>query len=208
VFLPFFRRFTRLSVEGVEHLAQVRPPVLFAANHTSHFDTPVILAALPLRLRRRLAPAMLQEYFRAHFQPEGFSFKQRLGSTLQYLIACGLFSGYPLPQAMGGVRSALKYTGELVDQDLCPLIYPEGRRTPDGRLGAFQPGVGLMAVRLRIPVVPVHVSGLFEVFSIHRRWPRPGRVRVRIGPPLFFRELQDYQEAARRVEAAVRALDG
>ncbi|MBI2950720.1 1-acyl-sn-glycerol-3-phosphate acyltransferase, partial [bacterium] len=53
----------------------------------------------------------------------------------------------------------------------------------------------------------VHISGLFEVFSIHHRWPRPGRVRVRIGPPLDLKEAQDYQAAVRQVEDAVRALE-
>ncbi len=207
VFLPLFRCYVHLSVEGVEHLKGIQPPLLFAANHTSHFDTPVLLAALPFRWRRRLAPAMMQEHFRAHFQPEGFSLRQRLWGAIQYLIACGLFSGYPLPREMGGVRRALQYTGELIDRGLCPLVYPEGRRTPDGSLHPFRPGVGLMAVRLRVPVVPVHISGLFEVFSVHHRWPRPGRVRVRIGPPLDLKDVQDYQAAAREVEDAVRALE-
>ena len=203
---PFFHLYVRTSVEGMDHLAGLHPPVLFAANHTSHFDTPVLLTALPARWRRRLHPAMVQEHFRAHFQPGGFALRQRLSHTLQYLIAAGLFNAFPLPQAMGGVRRVLKYMGEVVDRGGCPLVFPEGRRTPDGQIHPFRSGIGLMALRLRVPVVPVHIAGLFDILPPHRQWPLPGRVRVRIGAPVDLHGIEDYEEAARRVEAAVRAL--
>jgi 1-acyl-sn-glycerol-3-phosphate acyltransferase len=96
--------------------------------------------------------------------------------------------------------------GGLMDRGYCPLVFPEGRRTPDGRIHPFQSGIGLMALRLGVPVVPVHIGGLFERYSIHHRWPRPGPVRVRFGAPLSFPGEEDYSTVARRVETAIREL--
>ena len=70
----------------------------------------------------------------------------------------------------------------------------------------FQPGVGLMAVRLRVPVVPVFIRGLYEVYSVHDSWPKPGPVRVSFGKALEFTPDVGYADAAARVEEAVRCL--
>jgi 1-acyl-sn-glycerol-3-phosphate acyltransferase len=63
-----------------------------------------------------------------------------------------------------------------------------------------------MAVRLGIPVVPIHIQGLYEVFPVDARWPRPGPVRLRFGAPIAFHETEDSREAAKRVEEEVRRL--
>lgn len=64
-----------------------------------------------------------------------------------------------------------------------------------------------MAVQLKVPVVPVHLEGLYDILSIHDSWPRLGpTVRVRIGPPLYFEPATPYREAARRIEEAVKEL--
>ncbi len=203
--LPLFRHYIDLSVVGVEELKKVKPPVIFAANHVSHLDTPAILASLPFAWRHRVAPAMTQEYFQAYLQAGDFPWKERLSKGFQYYLACTIFSAYPLPQKMGGVRRALKYTGELIDQGYSPLVYPEGSRSPDGRLQPFKPGIGLMALRLRIPVVPIYLDGLFKVHSIHDDWPQPGKVQVSIGSPLKFGQ-DNYQAVVRQIEKALQNL--
>ncbi len=205
--LPFLRLYLNLSVDGGAHLKDIRPPVLFAANHTSHLDTPAILSALPATLRRRLTPAMRQNYFQAYFHPERFSLPERVGKGIQYWMVCGLLNAFPLPQDAGGVRQALKYMGHLTDRGLCPLVFPEGRRTTDGKFQPFQAGIGLMALRLQVPVVPVHIQGLFEALPPGRFWPRPGAARVSIGRPIRFKAGQGYREVARQVEAAIREIE-
>jgi len=107
---------------------------------------------------------------------------------------------------MAGVRRALKYTGELIDGGYCPLVFPEGKRTPDGSLQPFKTGIGLMATRLRAPVVPIHIAGLFEIYSIHDRWPRRGTVRVTIGAPLHFKNDSSEEAATRAIEESIRRL--
>ena len=207
VILPLFKSAIDLRVEGLEHLEGLSPPVIFAANHVSHLDTPAILSVLPAPWQTRLAPAMAQGFFRAYFQPRQFPFLQRVVAATQYLLACGLFNAYPLSQEAHRVRQTLRYTGRLIDEGNCPLLYPEGRRSPHGGLQPFQSGIGYMARRLQVAVVPVHLDGLFDIYSVHHQWPQRGVVRVRIGPRVDFQPEQGYQEIAEEVEAAVKALE-
>jgi long-chain acyl-CoA synthetase len=204
--IPLFRRLLTLEVEGLENLARLEPPVLFASNHQSDLDTPAIFAALPRRWRYLVAPAMSQDYFRAWLQPGSAPFLARTKTMVQYFLATAFFNAYPLPQRMSGVRRALKYTGELIDLGYCPLVYPEGKRTPDGNLQPFKSGIGLMATRLRTPVVPIHLKGLFEIYSIHDSWPRRGTVKVTFGTPLYLDQQHDEAAATRAIEEAVTKL--
>ncbi len=204
--LPLFRHCIRLRIEGLEHLKEVDPPVIFVANHVSHLDTVAIFSALPSFWRRRVAPAMAQDFFRSYFQPLGRPWKERVTSATQYLLACGFFNAYPLPQGRPSVRRALKYTGQRIDQGNCPLVYPEGRRSPDGNLQPFKMGIGFMALRLRVPVVPIHLEGLYQIYSIHHERPQSGEVQVKIGSALSFKGGQDYEGVTREVESALRRL--
>ena len=204
--IPLFRGLLTLEVEGLENLADLKPPVLFASNHQSDLDTPAVFTALPRRWRYRVAPAMSQDYFRAWLQPGSAPFLERTKTMIQYFLATEFFNTYPLPQRMSGVRRALKYTGELIDLGYCPLVYPEGKRTPDGNLQPFKSGIGLMATRLRAPVVPIHLRGLFEVYSIHDSWPRRGAVKVTFGAPLYLDQQHDEMAATRTIEEAVTKM--
>lgn len=203
--LPLTRLFAGIRVEGLERLAGLREPVIFAANHQSHLDTPAILAALPGRLRARLAVAMSKEYFDAHFHPAGHTRRERVLYGGLYLLAACCFNAFPLPQREAGARQSLRYIGDLLGDRWSVLIFPEGERTETGRIGLFRPGVGLVGARLGVKVVPVRLEGLDLV--LHKSWkmPRPGRVRVAFGEPLAL-DGDDYVALAGRVEAAVRAL--
>ena len=207
--LPMFRRMlVRFHVEGLEHLKDLKAPVLFAANHNSHFDVIAILAALPPPWRRRLTPAMSQDYFIAYWDWRNTRPIELLRRAVQYYLACFLVNAYPLPRRMTGTRRALRYTGELADDGFCPLVFPEGRRSPDGEIHRFEGGIGLMALKLDLPVVPVHLEGLHEIYSVHHEWPEPGSVRVKFGAPLDLSAMADYRAVAEEVEKAVRALEG
>ena len=70
----------------------------------------------------------------------------------------------------------------------------------------FRPGIGMMAVQLRVPVVPIHIQGLFEVYSIHDSWPKRGPVRITIGQPVEFPPGAKYEDTAAAVQQAVAAL--
>jgi long-chain acyl-CoA synthetase len=195
----------RLKVEGLDHLAAIKGPVLFAANHQSHMDTPAIMLALPPRWRYRLAPAMAKEFFGAYFAPAGRRPKDRLKATTLYLLSCQFFNAFPLPQREAGTRQTLRYVGEVVADDYSILLFPEGRRSDDDRIGRFLPGVGMIAARLGIPVVPVRIEGLDKVLHKTMHWPVRRPVRVAFGAPIQLTG-DDYAALARQVEEAVRAL--
>ncbi len=202
--LPLFRRYIPLEVSGASALDDVTPPVLFAANHASHLDTVAVLAALPRDWRRLLAPAASQQHF---FPSSGrHRLGERVGMTALYWLACSLFNAYPLSQEVGQVRDSLRYTGELVSAGFCPLVYPEGKMTPDGALQPFRPGIAALSQRLEATVVPVYLHGLYEVMSRHDSWPRPSPVGVAFGAPIASREGESYTDFAKRIEACIRSL--
>ena len=204
--LPLAKVFVKLKVEGLEHLEGVSGPVIFAANHQSHFDTPVILQALPARWRYRVAPAMAKEFFKAHFYPDQFGRMAWLTNSLNYYLASLFFNAFPLPQRETGTRQTLRYIGDLFADGFSLLIFPEGKRTDAGEINRFLPGVGMIASRLDVPVVPVRLDGLDRV--LHQTWkfPQRGPARIRFGPPMLLKG-NDYAALARRVEEAVRNCD-
>ncbi|HEY3885657.1 MAG TPA: AMP-binding protein [Vicinamibacterales bacterium] len=203
--LPLGRIFAVVTVEGLEHLANVDGPVIFAANHQSHFDTPVILDSMPARWRYRVATATSREFFNAHFYPERYGRRAWLTNSLNYYLSAMFFNIIPLSQAGGGTRRTLRYMGELVATGSSILIYPEGRRTEDGRIGGFEAGIGMIASRLAVPVVPVKLEGLEHILPRDARFPTRGRARCAFGSPMSLTG-NDYAALAAQVEAAVRAL--
>lgn len=204
--MPLYRHYLPLTVKGVENLAGLNPPVIFVANHTSHLDVPTMYSALPHRWHSLLAPAMMKDHFRAYFEPAGRPVIEVVMAASAYFLACSIYNAYPLPQQMSGTRRALAYTADLVDRGYCPIVFPEGLRTEDGQLHPFRPGIGMMAVRLRVPVVPIRIRGLYEIYSVHDSWPRRGPVEVSIGAALSFSEDKDYSGAARRIEESLKSL--
>jgi long-chain acyl-CoA synthetase len=203
--LPLARVFAWISVRGRDHLAAIDAPVIFAANHQSHFDTPVILAALPRRLRYRVAPAMAKEFFKAHFFPKAHTRREWFTNSLNYYLSAFFFNAFPLPQREAGARQTMRYVGELLSQGTSVLLFPEGRRTDQGEIGPFLPGIGMMAARLRVPVVPIRLEGVDRVLHQSWRMAKPSRVSVTFGRPLTL-EGDDYAALARRVEHAVKSL--
>jgi 1-acyl-sn-glycerol-3-phosphate acyltransferase len=154
-----------------------------------------VFTALPTIWRKRIAPAMRADYF-------GSTWKFRL----QFLTARTLYNAFPLPQEMTGTRRAFEYTAELVRRGYCPLVFPEGRRTRDGGLQNFRPGIGMMAVRLRIPVVPIYIGGMFQVYSREDTWPKTGPVHVSIGKPMRFAANTRIEDATQAIRVAIVKL--
>ena len=203
--LPLARLFVRLRVEGLEHLTGLDRPVVYAMNHQSHFDVPVVLMALPPALRYRVAPAMAKEFFTAHFFPEQFGRTARFTNSLNYYLAALFFNAFPLPQREAGTRQTLRYIGEVLQDGYSVLIFPEGKRTDTGELNPFKPGIGMIGAKLDVTVVPVRIDGLDTVLHHSWKWPRRGQARVAFGAPLHL-SGDDYDENARVVERAVRGL--
>jgi long-chain acyl-CoA synthetase len=181
----------RLRVEGAEHLASLRTPALFVANHASHLDTPALLMALPAPIRRRVAVAAAADYF----------FRDRRVGALATLT----IHAFPFVRR-GSPREGLAYCGELVDAGWSVLLFPEGTRSETGQIGEFKRGVGLLASTLGVPVVPMVVEGTAAILPKGATRPRPGPVTVRIGPPVHVPAGLDATAATALVRAAVASL--
>jgi long-chain acyl-CoA synthetase len=205
LFMPFVRMIAHAHISGGEHLASLQGPVIFAPNHQSHLDTPLILSALPSRYRYRVAPAMWKEYFDAHFSPTRHTRYEWFWDSITYWLVALFFNAFPIPQSEAGARQSLRYLGDLVGDNWSVLFFPEGERTEAGEVKPFQPGIGLIAGRLRVPVVPVRLRGVDKILHRHARWPKPGRVEITFGSPLHLTG-QDYAALAKQVEEAVLAL--
>ncbi len=183
----------------------VNPPVILAPNHQSFLDVPTIIAALPARFRYRAAPAMRKEFFDAHFHPRRHTIRERFTNGLNYYLSTLFFDAFPIPQHEAGALETLRYMGDMASQGWCVLIFPEGEMTDAGEISPFQPGVGMIASKLNMPVIPIRIRGLEKV--LHKSWKlaKPGGVEVAFGKPLHLTGA-DYAANAKKVEEAVRAL--
>ena len=205
VLLPLTRLFASITVRGLDRLRATADPVVYAANHQSHMDGPVILAAMPASRRYNVATAAAKEFFRAHFHPSAHTWSERFTSGVNYYLSSLFFNVFPLPQREAGTRDAIRYLGHLLGQGRSILIFPEGRRTDDGSIGSFQPGIGMIGSRLRVAIVPVRIEGVDRILHQSWRMARPGRARVVFGEALYL-EGENYRDLAKRVEDAVRGL--
>jgi long-chain acyl-CoA synthetase len=197
------------KIVGREHLRDLRGPLLVVSNHiTRRADIGLILAALPLRFRHRLAIAMGGESLqRMRRPPREWFFAKRWAYQLGYWLVTMLFNVFPLPQ-LSGFRESFRFAGESVDRGYSVLVFPEGEvnNSEDGRMAAFRSGIGLLAENLRIPVVPMRLDGVWQMKRERRRLARFGEITVRIGAPVTFPPATPPDEIARRLESLVQSL--
>jgi len=193
-------------VFGRENLRGVKGPVLVISNHVIYLDVGFVLAALPLRLRHRLAVAMGGERLaQMRRPPEECFFLRRWLQRMNYFLVVALFNVFPLPKR-SGFRESFRFAGDLADRGWSVLVFPEGDMTPDGKLQPFQAGIGLLANNLRLPIVPIRIDGAYEIREAHSAFNRPGRIRVHIGNPMEFPASADPQQIARELEQHVAEL--
>jgi long-chain acyl-CoA synthetase len=180
-------------------------PSLLIANHLTAFDVPVILYALTSNDRDHVAVAMSGELLTGWRR--GKAERHRLASVftpLAYWLVSALFNVFPLPRG-AGLRQSFAHAGEAMDKGYHVLVFPEGRRSRDGRLQPFEPGIGLLAQESEVPVQPILVEGLKRVKG--QKWLDRRTVAVRLGEPLAMEPGEEPQSFTRRLEAAMAALE-
>ena len=161
-------------------------PVLVVSNHQSHLDPPFI----GMFCRRRLNYLARETLF--HFLP--------LGWLLPSLDAI------PIDReglGLAGVKETLRRLkrGEMV------LIFPEGSRTSDGRVGELKRGFCSLARRGGVQVMPVAIAGAYEVWPRGRHFPRPGVVHLQFGRPFTPGEIRDLSDEQLVAEIRRRIID-
>jgi 1-acyl-sn-glycerol-3-phosphate acyltransferase len=181
-------------VEGVEHLGNLTGPALICPDHASHLDAPVVRAALPAAIRDGSAIAAAADYW--------------FGGRVVGLVVELTLGAIPFGRT-SDVRASLERVAELVNRGHTVIIFPEGGRSADGRLQPLRQGIGLLATQLRVPVVPVHVEGTYEILPKGARLPTHRlrqHVVVRFGEPLQMGRGASVSEATDRVSRAIEAL--
>jgi 1-acyl-sn-glycerol-3-phosphate acyltransferase len=168
---PFLHTIWRPKVAGAEHVPASGGAIL-AANHLSVVDS----VFLPLMMDRGVTFSAKSEYFTAS-GPAARLWAAYLKATNQLQMDR---DGARAAQATLEAALALLQAGNLFG------IYPEGTRSPDGRLYRGRPGVGWLALKSGLPVIPVGMVGTRRVLPPGSVVPRPGRIEIRIGAPLSF----------------------
>jgi 1-acyl-sn-glycerol-3-phosphate acyltransferase len=194
---PIVAALTSPTIYGREHLDPVAGPMIFAANHSSHLDTSVVIASLPERIRHETVVAAAADYF----------FDRRWKAAL-WSLALGTI---PMERTKLNRRSA-DLAAELIENGWSLVIFPEGGRSPDGWGQEFRGGAAYLAKRCGVPVVPLHLRGVRPVLPKGGSAIRRHDVEVRFGDPLWPREGgptgrdEDARRFAERIEQAVAVL--
>ncbi|HWR36727.1 MAG TPA: AMP-binding protein [Clostridia bacterium] len=184
----------------------LRGPFLIVSNHVTYVDIGFVLFAFPPHLRNRLAVAMIGErLMEMRRPPRTWNIFKRLVYQITYGLVVALFNAFPLPQK-SGFQESFEYAGESADRGYSIVVFPEGRRTETGELQPFQSGVGLLATRLNLPVVPLRIDGLYEAKLRDTLFVRPNQITVRIGAPVRYSPNTAPDTIAGDLERRVKAL--
>jgi 1-acyl-sn-glycerol-3-phosphate acyltransferase len=177
----------RPKVSGLEYVPETGPAIL-ASNHLSVIDSFYLPYVIP---RPVVFPAKAE-----YFEPK---------NIIGHLFAAYLKSTNQLPIDRGGARSAyatLDAVVEILNRGDLFGFYPEGTRSPDGRLYRGRSGIGYLALQSGAPVVPVAMVGTRKMMPPGSKLPRPSRIEIRFGKPLEFGHLAgDPPGKARRIVA-------
>jgi len=157
-----------LAWEGREHVPE-RGPFIVVANHTSHVDTGVLLAALGPHAQYTHPTAAADYWFRR--------------PAVAWLLHA-MLGGIPFDRQRRNVARALALPAQVLRNGHALIFYPEGTRSPDGTLRPFRSTVGLLALASAAPIVPVAISGAAQALPKGRVWIAHHPVRIRFGPPI------------------------
>jgi long-chain acyl-CoA synthetase len=168
-----------------------KEPVIYVSNHTSHLDAPTFMRLAGFRGRQQLVIAAAADYFFSNWLKAGFS--------------RNILHAVPVERE-GGVRQSLEQIGRELSLGRSVVIFPEGSRSLDGALHDFKPGVGLLAASLQVPVIPIKLTGNYEILPKGCRWPKRGRTHVAVGKPRTYSISQTPDDIAKDLKQAVEAL--
>ncbi len=205
---PAARVLAPATIRGLEHLQHVEGPVIFAANHASHIDTPLLLTTLPVEFRHRTVVAAASDYF--------------FDRTWKSVLWSFALAAIPIERSRVN-RKSVDTAADLLGDGWNLVIFPEGGRSPDGWTQAFRGGEAYLARRTGRPVVPVYLHGTRHVLpksaEAEGRAPggsgtesrRGGRLRrspiaVLFGAPMTPDEGESARRFSTRVDAAMATL--
>lgn len=184
------------EVSGTDRLADLAdldpaPALIFAPNHHSHVDTPLVITSIPEPWRSKLVVAAAADYF----------FDTRFKGTMAALA----LNAIPIEREVT-TRTSSDLIRRLLDTGWSVVIYPEGGRSPDGWGQEFKGGAAYLSARTGAPVVPVFIDGTGPIFGKGMTRPRRGRTSVVFGAPLLPTDDENTRRFNTRIETAVTTL--
>lgn len=191
VMRPVVELFASPTIIGTDRLADVDGAVVFAANHHSHADTPLMMTSIPEPWRNRLFIGAAADYW----------FTNRITSPLS-----ALFVGAIPVERQRVSRRAIDTSLQLLRDDWSMLIFPEGARSSDGYARPFTSGAAFLSSHADVPVVPVYIEGTNKVLPKGRTFPRKAPTTVVFGSPMRVAEGEDTKTFAARIQRAVAEL--
>lgn len=155
VFFVLYKIFMRLEVRGLGNLEKETGPFIFAFNHTHELDSTAIPLSLPMWSRH--FPVFFVSAAKERYKTFGWRGFLYGGKFFNALGAYSVFSGQQ------NYAYALQTHEELLKKGYSVCIFPEGKRTPDGNIGPARGGLGYLIDASGVPVVPVAISGFFNI---------------------------------------------
>ena len=180
----WMRVFHRMHIEGRENLPESGSFVL-VCNHTSHLDTLCILCSVPLKRIHRTFPAAAADYF--------------FSSLPRSVVSAILINALPFDRKVKGAESLTVCSHLLDNEGNILVIFPEGTRTTTWDMRRFRSGIGRLVVGTDLAVVPCHLGGGMKAWPKGKAFPRPHRLRLRIGTPRTYAHLAKTSESVREI---------
>ena len=162
-----YKCYFSIKCNGLENLPREQPYII-AANHSSHLDTLAVLTVLGKESKRLRVLAAKDYWFSTRFK-SWFS-----GELLKFV---------PFDRQANFLQG-LRISQEVLKQNECLLIYPEGTRSVTGELQPFKPGLGLLAYETRSPIIPTYINGTYHALPKGRNLPRKSHIQVTFGKPI------------------------
>jgi len=189
---PFIWSLTSVKVFGRENMADLKPPYIVVANHSSHLDAPLVMGSLPRKATRFLATNAAADYF--------FQIRWRRIATELF------FNAFPVDRT--GLRGRNGILKELLGAGVPLLLFPEGTRSMSGEMGQFKPGAAALSISQGVPCLPVAIAGAYDAMPKGSSWVKPGRppVTVNIGRPMSAAPDEDAIDFSERLAKEIRAL--
>lgn len=165
----FFILFHRHKVYGLEHFP--KGAAIIAPNHASFLDPPLIAVSAPEEISFLARKTLFDSPV--------------LGFLIRHLNA------YPVTGTAQDLAS-FKLISTLLKENQKVLIFPEGERTKEGQLGPMKSGIGMLALRMKCPILPVYIHGTFEVWDRSRKFPTLfGKTACVYGTPLHYETFSE-----------------
>lgn len=180
----FYRMMFKCEAHGLENIP-TDGPVIFAPNHQSFLDAPLVVTHLS-------SATLRNTYFYAKKDHVRGAFMRMLARNHNVVI-----------MDMRTLKDSIRTLGQVLADGKNLVIFPEGTRTRTGQVGVFKKTFAILAREIGVPVVPVCIEGAYEAWPRTKKLPRRHKVTVTYLPPVSPSAGESYEELAERVREAV-----